>query len=879
MRLTLRTLLAYLDDILEPGDAQELKEKIDESSYATGLVHRIRSSMGRLRLSSPPVVGKGMGVDPNSVAEYLDNTLPVDHVPEFEKVCLESDLNLAEVASCHQILTLVLGEPADVTERMRQRMYSVTTTAPVRVEGTDRFRRVDEAVRQTAPDPAVATVTPSRRKSRSERKESESEPMSLMPLALTLLAAFGLAMLGLMTSGWVGGGQTEVAQNDSTLPPVSNVAPSVMANPVTPEWPAAPAVQASPEVVAAPLDRSAQMAPPTGPYPVIDAAPPIEADFVPEAPAQVPQHEFDVAHSSAATVPRESTPPDSLAMTDPVQPEEVMIRPPAVKETPESFVTPEASGESVQPILETINEVPQFSAVSDPVPESPSVDMSDSTGRESEFVVEDELPGTEESPVSRMAVLPSGRVPRTVASPAPVPPVAIPEPLVSDPEPEPMASDSDVGDLEPLTVVELETPAEPTTTPATEMPAATPATEAVVADAGTVEVPKVVADTGEEPQSIVVGRNLREDHPLAFWNGEEQTWMRMPARGSLEIGMRFRSLPTFRPQWLLSNGLELTMGEDVDMQIAPPMDDGTPVIQWGRGRATVAGMGQEPARIGLEFGNRSMVVVLGDAHSMFAIEEVVTRNAGTDPLEADRHSVMQLLTLSGDVTIYENGRDPQVVRSGESWRAIDGRTPKLIKTRSVPEWARAQKTRDIDKAARSELEPMLRSDRSLTLSLMEASQHRRTDVRSLAARCLASLDRFDPVIETLGDRKQHAHWTEHYDQLASAVDRDPSSAQRVLDAMRRTQGNDAARIYRMISGYSPKQLKKNAAARLVDGLDNESMEVRVASIETLKKVTGMSLFYYPFRPLAQRQTAVKNWQRRLEKGEIVYKDQPLMITE
>jgi hypothetical protein len=230
-----------------------------------------------------------------------------------------------------------------------------------------------------------------------------------------------------------------------------------------------------------------------------------------------------------------------------------------------------------------------------------------------------------------------------------------------------------------------------------------------------------------------------------------------------------------------------------------------------------------------------MVVVLGDAHSMFAIEEVVTRNAGTDPLEADRHSVMQLLTLSGDVTIYENGR--------------------------------------------SELEPMLRSDRSLTLSLMEASQHRRTDVRSLAARCLASLDRFDPVIETLGDRKQHAHWTEHYDQLASAVDRDPSSAQRVLDAMRRTQGNDAARIYRMISGYSPKQLKKNAAARLVDGLDNESMEVRVASIETLKKVTGMSLFYYPFRPLAQRQTAVKNWQRRLEKGEIVYKDQPLMITE
>lgn len=226
MRLTLRTLIAYLDDELQPDQAKEIGQKLTESGYATALVERIKEVMRRRRLSAPELFGKGAGLDPNLVAEYLDSELTPAEVVDVEKICLDSDMHLAEVAACHQILTLVLGDPVEVRAETRSRMYGLGPVASSDTVRANDFVGVSDD-RQQRPIPMIASaLNPSHNGSAERGLPAYLQPQTSWRrtgmIALVLLIGVGWFSLLLrdptVTSGLRPGSRAEGESSRSERP-------------------------------------------------------------------------------------------------------------------------------------------------------------------------------------------------------------------------------------------------------------------------------------------------------------------------------------------------------------------------------------------------------------------------------------------------------------------------------------------------------------------------------------------------------------------------------------------------------------------------------------------------------------------------------------
>jgi len=752
MRLTLRTLLAYLDDNLEPADAATLGEKIAENPNANELTHRIRDCMTRPRLSSPPVEGKGVAADANSVSEYLDNTLPVEQMPDFERTCLESDVHLAEVAACHQILTMVVGEPAIVEETLRQRAYELQgdelqgdklqggglQQKEVHSTHGGIHRRIDAGT-STATSSVVTSTTEDTAGPTPYYDAADSPRSYVWPIALILLAGFLITTA--LVNGWNWFRDSQVATGSSVATmPAENATPPVVVETIPPQ----------------PVERSVPLATET-----------IET--------------LDAQHSGAAA------PSDAPDTIDP-EPRRVATAP-----------TPKAAP---------------------------------------------------------MVVAPPPLVPSKLdVEPTPPAPAAVPTPdqLASNEAPKADETRNAIG----MTVGGKEFPVEPIASSDEDADSNEPEEEA-------------------EPQDVA--RSVVEDQVIAIWNAEKQAWTRLPLRAPLRVGQRFRNLPTFRPQLLLLGGLQMTLDGSADFSFGEPSGADTPRVNFSHGRGTFVGLGQAPSRVELDVAGRMITVQQGDPGSEFAVEVIRTRTPGSDPRTASRHHVVKIWSKSGRIGVADGEEKTRAVEAGQMWIGVDRRAAVIGDSGALPTWTAGAKMRNIDRDALLDLEPLLTEDRSLTLSLLEAAKNRRTDIRSLAARCLAALGRFEPLVESLGDQKQHAHWPEHVAQLRAAVDQHPESSALVTQALRRVTGPDADVLLESLRSYNPLQLADGGAEQLIDELENESIEVRVVAIEMLKHITGMSQLYRADRPAAQRQVAVQKWRGRLEEGEVLYAEQPLIFS-
>lgn len=204
MRLTLRTMLAYMDEQLDPPQMEEIGSKIRESGVATGMIDRIRASTRKHRMEAPKLDGRGIGKDANSVSEYLDNVLDKDEIPELEQLCLNSDMHLAEVAACHQILSQLPNVEFEIDHRLRDQIYDIPALLAERAaEEIDDEEELAKPKQATVRDPAaLALKKKKKRKSPKVPEYFKAQPASKRGW-VTLALTAAVVLLGVAFGAYV----------------------------------------------------------------------------------------------------------------------------------------------------------------------------------------------------------------------------------------------------------------------------------------------------------------------------------------------------------------------------------------------------------------------------------------------------------------------------------------------------------------------------------------------------------------------------------------------------------------------------------------------------------------------------------------------------
>lgn len=810
MRLTLRTLLAYLDDVLDPVDKEELATKIESSEFAEDLVHRTRDTVRRLRLSAPQVIGNGMGLDPNSVAEYLDNVMPPDQVGDFERICLESDVHLAEATACHHVLTMVLGEPADVDPIARQRMYTIATEASnrkqVRVEPAHKAPAATAVAAAMMPTPAMPTVNV------SPRAVEVPEYLRTAPWWRSTNALIGLATVVLVgtaivfASGikdWIGSKpslEPIAAQNTAPEAPATNTAPN---DPVA----SAPVEPASDP----PAENSTALASP--PQPVTPAMPPLMATPPAIESSASPGQQ-------AATNPPAIPPASTLPTADtPPQPTNDLAGPlTAAADTAPPTTAPGAADIALPVVPPAVQSTDTTSKL---IPPQPATLVPPQPGPLP--------PATGESAAVTPAGPPAAPPVESLASAAPVP-------------------------LPPASVA-------PT------IPGAT--------------IP---------PASRNLGTYMGGKTVLLRFDDKAGAWFRVEPRAAITPGERLLALPEFRPKIVLATGVNLDVAGGTEVIVGTananadpaakdsvvPIDT-TPTLELVYGRIVLINPTNNEQQVHLKLGPYTGTAKIAPNKTVAA--EVDRKFVpGQDPRQAPAPVDVRLFAPEGGVAWSDASGDKSIEKPSR-WALTTAGAADLAEDTAPPEWIDHEPIGQVSeqKYGAPEIESTLLTNAPAETQLLELFQSsKRKEVKSLVARSSIHVGLFQPFVDALRDSEQKANWKSHIEALRAAMALSPESANKVWNALVDQRGKPAATdLYEMLCSYSPEQIgqtpeqiKTGPIAKLINWLEDDSLDYRVLASRDLAEITGKQFMQNPAAKLPERTQNVKRWRARLEAGEL-----------
>jgi len=364
-----------------------------------------------------------------------------------------------------------------------------------------------------------------------------------------------------------------------------------------------------------------------------------------------------------------------------------------------------------------------------------------------------------------------------------------------------------------------------------------------------------------------LGRFVLDRQVLLQFDRTSNSWMRMGPQAVLTSSQPIMSLPSYQPILALTIGVTVQLVGGTQLELMPTDSQGIPGLKISFGRAVARAVGEAKARLRLQVGGRVGTISFENAESTVGISMERVRALGSDPEEEPGVLTADLYAVSGDLVWEERGGKAPVTLTAPAMVRIDADARSApVAMKELPKWLSGDEASWLDRRAAPVLEQEIKVNRPVSLSLRELTNHRREEVAWLAARSMGYLDEFDSMVAALNAPEQKAVWEDYLRSLQQAVSRSRESAAKVRMAFEQRYPSHAAKLYRMLWGYTPEELESGQGAALVGYLDNELLIYRVMAYHNLEKLTGLKFNYQPQATTLKRQTAVSRWKERLQGG-------------
>ncbi|MCO6454165.1 MAG: hypothetical protein J5I93_02515, partial [Pirellulaceae bacterium] len=373
---------------------------------------------------------------------------------------------------------------------------------------------------------------------------------------------------------------------------------------------------------------------------------------------------------------------------------------------------------------------------------------------------------------------------------------------------------------------------------------------------------------------VDVAHLISDSQLLLRYQAENESWLRVPPNGAIFAGEYLSVLPTFRPQVLLASGIKATLSGPATATVEATEGSGGIRIRLLEGRLLLMTVGKLGAQMPLDLAGRRGLVTFHDVDSALAVDVRRVLPPGADPEANGAWLEARLYASSGRLSWQEGGRQdaaPELALSPGQVAVLQADRAVAVETVSgLPAWIDPRTSLSaMDRKTSETIEPLIETNRSVRLALMELCEHRQLDVRSLAARCLAYLGDYGPLVDQLSDERQKAYWDKAFESLRAGIVRGPADAAQLRQALAGKVPERAAILYRLLWGFHPDQLQAGEAAKLVDYLEHPEMDVRVVAFQNLKWITGgVTLLYRPEAQVSDERSKLLRWRERLEAGEI-----------